>query len=86
MIGPVDIALVLALVAAVAYGIGHELGNAGISAALFLLLAAGAAFLSLNLAIAGAPAPALPLVVGGGVALVGAASAYLGGRRRERCR
>jgi hypothetical protein len=86
MSGPGGIALVLALVAAIAYGIGYELGDAGTSAATFLLLAAGGAFLSVNLAFAGAAAPALPLAFGTGPALVAAACAYLGGRRRERCR
>jgi hypothetical protein len=86
MMGPGDIALASALVAGAAYGIGYELGDAGVAAALFLLLGAGAAFLSANLAIAGAPAPMLPLAFGCGAALLAAACAYAGGRRKERCR
>ena len=87
MSGPVGIVVMCALVAAVAYGIGHELEDGGISAALFLLLAAGGAFLTLNLVIAGAQAPALPLAFGSGPALIAAAFAYAGGKRREeRCR
>ena len=87
MSGPVGIVVLCALVAAVAYGIGHELGDGGTSAALFLLLAAGGAFLTLNMVIAGAPAAGLPLVFGSGPALIAAAFAYAGGRRKEeRCR
>ena len=86
MIGLENIALSLALVAAVAYGIGHELADAGAAATAFLMLAAGAAFLSVNLAIAGTPAPLLPLAFGTAPALLAAACAYAGGRRKERCR
>jgi hypothetical protein len=86
MSGLAGMALAIAVMAAVAYGIGRELGDAGTSAALFLMLAAGGAFLSLNLALAGVPAPALPLVFGSGPALVAAAAAHVGGRRKERCR
>ena len=83
MIGPGDIALSVVLVGAVAYGIGHELADAGAAATAFLMFAGGAAFLSLNLAIAGSPMPALPLAFGTGPALIAAACAYAGGRRRE---
>ena len=86
MSGPADIALAFGLIAAVAFGIGHQLGDAGTAAAVFLMLAGGGAFLSVNLAIAGVPAPALPLVFGSGPALIAAACAYAGGRRKERCR
>jgi hypothetical protein len=81
-----DIAAPLVLVIAVAYGIGYQLGDAGSAATTFLLLAAGGAFLSVNLALAGAPAPALPLAFGSAPALFAAFSAYAGGRRKERCR
>ena len=84
MMGPADIAVASLLVAAAAYGIGYELGDAGVAAAVFLLLGAGAAFLSANLAIAGAPAPRLPLAFGSGAALLASAFAYAGGRRKER--
>jgi hypothetical protein len=85
MSGSGAIALGLAVTAG-AYAIGHELANAGAAATLFLMLAAGGAFLSLNLAIAGAPAPGLPVAFGSGPALIAAAFAYFGGRRKERCR
>ena len=87
MSGPGAIVAFCALVAAVAYGIGHELGDGGSSAALFLLLAAGGVFVSLNMLVAGAPAALLPVVFGSGPALIAAGFAYAGGRRKEeRCR
>ena len=86
MSGLGDIVLLLALVAAVAFAIGHELGDAGAAATVFLMLAGGGAFLSVNLAVAGVPAPALPLAFGSVPALLAAVAAYAGGRRKERCR
>ena len=71
------------LVAAAAYGLGYELGDGGMAASLFLLLALGGVFLSAMLAIDGAPGAGLGLAFGTAPALIAAPCAYAGGARRE---
>jgi hypothetical protein len=78
-----SVGLGIVLVAAAAFGIGYELGDGGLAASLFLLLALGGAFLSAMLAIDGAPGAGMPLVFGTLPALLAAPCAYLGGARRE---
>ena len=74
----------IAFVAAAAFGIGYELGDPGLGASLFLLMAIGGAFLSAMLALDGAPGAGMPLAMGSLPALVAAGRAYAGGARRER--
>ena len=82
-IGAPKLAFSIAVAALAAFVVGYELGDPGVAAALFLLLALGAAFLSAMLALDGAPAPGLPLAFGTGPGLIMASCAQLGGSLRE---
>jgi hypothetical protein len=78
------LACFVALVAAAAFGIGYELGDAGAATTVFLLLAIGALFLTLVAMASGVPGGWLGAVFAAPAALLAAGSAYLGGRLRER--
>jgi hypothetical protein len=80
----VPLAFGIVFVAAAAFGIGYELGDSGLGASLFLMMAGGGAFLSAMLAIEGAPGAGMPLAFGTLPGLVAAPCAYAGGARRDR--
>ena len=66
-----------------AYGVGHELGDPGLGAAVFLLMAAAGVIVAVVGAAGGMPAAELTVIFGTVPALVGAAGAWAGGRRAE---
>ena len=82
-IGAPKLAFSIALAAVAAFGVGYELGDAGVAAALFLLLALGGAFLTAMLALDGVPSPGMPLAFATGPGLIMASSAHVGGSLRE---
>ena len=82
-IGAPKLALSIALASAAAFGVGYELGDAGVATTLFLLLALGGAFLSAMLALDGAPAAGTPLAFATGPGLIMASAAHVGGSLRE---
>jgi hypothetical protein len=77
------VASFIALIAAAGFGLGYEMADGGVAAALFLTMAVAGVLVSGLWLLGGRPGPEIGVAFGTMPALFAAAAAYAGGELRE---